>query len=283
MNKIALAVKNLKVTFGKKKEPTLKGISYEVEQGQILGVVGESGSGKSISSLAILDLLDKTAKVEAEQIQVDGIDFLALSRKEKRAHLGKTISIIFQDALNALDPTFTIGEQMIETLELHDPGKSNKEYRARAIELLVQVGITEPESRLTAYPHQLSGGQLQRIMIAMVISSNPKVLIADEPTTALDVIIQNQIVELLLEIQHKTKMTLIFISHNLALISEIADKIIVMRRGEIVETGSVADIFLNPQEDYTLALINSLPQFARNLQPIRINGKATLDEDKAHG
>ncbi|WP_222985412.1 ABC transporter ATP-binding protein [Psittacicella gerlachiana] len=271
MTKNALVVENLKVTFGKKgSTPTLKNISFTASQGKILGVVGESGSGKSVTSLAILDLLGKTATIEADKIEVNDIDFLKLTTKQKRPYLGKTISYVFQDALNALDPTYTIGQQIIETLVVHEPGKSNKEYQQMAVELLNKVGILDPESRLSAYPHQLSGGQLQRIMIGIAISSNPKILIADEPTTALDVIIQKQIVDLLLQIQKENNMTMIFISHNLALISEIADQIIVMRKGEIVEQGSVDDIFLSPKRDYTRALISSLPQFAKNLQPIAV-------------
>lgn len=269
MSNNALTVKNLKVTFGKKtNKPTLKGVSFTAPAGKVLGVVGESGSGKSVTSLAVLDLLGKVAHIEADTIEVDGIDFLNLSVKQKRPYLGKVISYIFQDALNALDPTYTIGQQIIETLQVHEPGKSSKEYHQQAVKLLEEVGIKDPESRLSSYPHQLSGGQLQRIMIGIAISSKPKILIADEPTTALDVIIQKQIVDLLLKIQRDNNMTMIFISHNLALISEIADKIIVMRKGEIVEEGSVDDIFLHPKQDYTRALISSLPQFARNLQPI---------------
>lgn len=272
MEKHVLAVKNLQVVFGKKKNPaTVKGISYAVEQGKILGIVGESGSGKSISSLAILDLLGKNAHISAEQIEIAGEDWLKLSAKEKRKRLGTTISMIFQDALNSLDPTQTIGQQMIETLEVHEPGNSYQVYRNKCVSLLEQVGIIRPEDRLNSYPHQLSGGQLQRIMIAIAISSKPKILIADEPTTALDVIIQKQIVDLLLQIQRNNNMSMIFISHNLALISEIADHIIVMKDGEIVESGSVADVFLHPQQAYTKRLLNSLPQFATNLQPIKIN------------
>ncbi|RIY34165.1 hypothetical protein CKF54_01670 [Psittacicella hinzii] len=269
-----LSVKNLKVTFGKKTNPpTLKGISFVAPEGKILGVVGESGSGKSITSLAILDILGKSAHIEAEEIKLDGIDFFNLPKKQKRNYLGKTISYIFQDALNALDPTYTIGKQIIETLQVHHPKKSVREYEEMAVELLEQVGITEPRSRLDYYPHQLSGGQLQRIMIGIAISSKPKILIADEPTTALDVIIQKQIVDLLLKIQKENNMTMIFISHNLALISEISDHIIVMSQGEIVEEGSVSDIFLNPQQEYTRALISSLPQFAKNLEPIKLANK----------
>lgn len=272
MSEKALSVKDLSVTFGSGKNQfkAVKNISYDVNHGEILGIVGESGSGKSVSSLAIMGLLGKTAKIEAEHIHVDGLDFKSMSAKERRKYLGKTISIVFQDALNSLDPTYTIGEQLIEALELHNPGQSTAQYKQQAIELLNQVGIKEPESRLKAYPHQLSGGMLQRVMIAIAISSHPKILIADEPTTALDVIIQEQIVQLLLDIQKKNNMTLVFISHNLALISEISDRIIVMRNGEIVETGTVKDIFLHPTQQYTVNLINSLPQFAKNLQPIAI-------------
>lgn len=267
---VVVDVRNLCVKFGKKKNQTtaVNKISYQVHQGEILGIVGESGSGKSVSSLAIMGLLPKTANVSADAILVDGVDFQSLSAREHRKHLGKTISIVFQDALNSLDPCYTIGEQMIEVLELHFPEKSRKEHRERAIELLTQVGITNPEARLAAYPHEMSGGMLQRVMIAIAISSNPKILIADEPTTALDVVIQKQIVDLLLKIQKENNMTMIFISHNLALISEIADRVIVMRAGQIVEQGSVNQIFTQPSQEYTIALINSLPQFAQNLRPI---------------
>lgn len=272
MSEFALKVKNLTVSFGKGKRQVtvVKNLTYDVKAGEVLGIVGESGSGKSVSSLAIMGLLDKNAAIQADEIEVAGIDFKKLTPKELRQHLGKTISIVFQDALNSLDPSYTIGQQLIEVLELNNPGKSYQDYQLQAIELLNQVGIKQPESRMKSYPHELSGGMLQRIMIAIAISSNPKILIADEPTTALDVIIQDQIVKLLLDIQAKNNMTLIFISHNLGLVSEIASNVIVMRQGEIVERGSVKEIFQNPQQDYTINLINSLPQFTKNLQPIDI-------------
>lgn len=268
-----IVVENLSVAFGKKKHriEVVKNVSYSVEAGKILGIVGESGSGKSVSSLAVMNLLDKNAHVTADKIELAGMNLLDMTSKERHKLLGRNVSMIFQDALNSLDPTYTIGDQMIEALRLYYPSESDEQYRTRALELLEQVGIREAEARLTVYPHQLSGGMLQRIVIAIAISSRPELLICDEPTTALDVIIQNQIVQLLLDIQKKNNMTMIFISHNLALISEIADYIIVMRNGQVVESGTVDDIFLNAKQPYTISLIKSLPQFTKNLQPIEID------------
>lgn len=272
MSEVILEVKDLSVTFGKKNQkPTVKNVSYNLERGKILGIVGESGSGKSVTSLAIMDLLGNDVKVDAKELKLDGMDLLKMSHKERRKLLGTTISIIFQDALNSLDPVYTIGDQMVEVLQLYKPGKSYADYWQEAIELLIKVGITHPETRMKNYPHELSGGMLQRVVIAMAISSNPKVLIADEPTTALDVIIQNQIIDLILELQKANNMSLIFISHNLALVSQIVDHIVVMKDGEVVERGTVQEIFTRPKEKYTLNLIKSLPQFANHLEPIELN------------
>lgn len=272
MSDVILSIKDLSVTFGKKgTKPAVEKVSYELKRGEVLGVVGESGSGKSVSSLAIMDLLPNTSKVEAKELMLDGKNLLAMSHRERRGLLGNTIAMIFQDALNSLDPVYTIGDQMIEVLRLYEPGKNEQEYFKQAVDLLNQVGIKQPELRMKAYPHELSGGMLQRIGIAMAISAKPKVLIADEPTTALDVLIQNQIIDLLMEIKERHNMSLIFISHNLALVSQIVDRIVVMQSGQVVETGAVKDIFLHPKQPYTINLIKSLPQFARHLSSIDLD------------
>ena len=258
-----LDVKELSVHFGDKKTPfkAVDRISYQVAQGEVLGIVGESGSGKSVSSLAIMGLIDHPGRVSAESLQFENTDLLTLESKAKRQLIGADVAMIFQDPMTSLNPAYTVGFQIMEALKTHEGG-TKKARKDRTLELLRLVGIPDPESRIDVYPHQLSGGMSQRVMIAMAIACRPKLLIADEPTTALDVTIQAQIMELLLELQKKECMSLILITHDLALVAEAADRIIVMYAGQIVEEGTAKDIFREPKHPYTQALLRSLPEFA---------------------
>ena len=258
-----LDVKELSVHFGDKNTPfkAVDRISYQVAQGEVLGIVGESGSGKSVSSLAIMGLIDHPGRVSAESLQFENTDLLTLETKAKRQLIGADVAMIFQDPMTSLNPAYTVGFQIMEALKTHEGG-TKKARKDRTLELLRLVGIPDPESRIDIYPHQLSGGMSQRVMIAMAIACRPKLLIADEPTTALDVTIQAQIMELLLELQKKECMSLILITHDLALVAEAADRIIVMYAGQIVEEGTAKDIFREPKHPYTQALLRSLPEFA---------------------
>ena len=258
-----LDVKELSVHFGDEKTPfkAVDRISYQVNQGEVLGIVGESGSGKSVSSLAVMGLIDFPGRVSAKGLAFEGKDLLSLPAKEKRELVGADIAMIFQDPMTSLNPAYTVGFQIMEAIKTHQGG-SKKERRERTLELLRLVGIPDPESRIDVYPHQLSGGMSQRVMIAMAIACKPRLLIADEPTTALDVTIQAQIVDLLLELQQKECMSLILITHDLALVAEAAHRIIVMYAGQVVEEGRAEDIFREPKHPYTQALLRSLPEFA---------------------
>ncbi|MDH2924419.1 dipeptide transport system ATP-binding protein [Nicoletella semolina] len=258
-----LEVNELSVHFGDEKAPfkAVDRISYTVNEGEILGIVGESGSGKSVSSLAVMGLIDYPGRVMAKALNFNNQDLLALKPKEKQSIVGADVSMIFQDAMTSLNPSYTVGFQIMEALKVHQGG-TKASRRERAIELLTMVGIPDPVSRLEVYPHQLSGGMSQRVMIAMAIACNPKLLIADEPTTALDVTIQAQIIDLLLELQRKENMALILITHDLALVAESANRIIVMYAGQVVEEGGATEIFKSPLHPYTQALLKALPEFA---------------------
>ncbi len=258
-----LTVENLSVSFGDEKAPfkAVDRVSYTVNEGEVLGIVGESGSGKSVSSLAIMGLIDFPGRVTAEKLHFNQNDLLALKPKEKQKIVGADIAMIFQDAMTSLNPSYTVGYQIMEALKVHQGG-SKSVRRERTIELLSLVGIPDPKSRLEVYPHQLSGGMSQRVMIAMAIACNPKLLIADEPTTALDVTIQAQIIDLLLELQRKENMALILITHDLTLVAESAHRIIVMYAGQVVEEGKAEEIFKSPLHPYTQALLKALPEFA---------------------
>ncbi|MGL9760406.1 MAG: dipeptide ABC transporter ATP-binding protein [Symbiopectobacterium sp.] len=258
-----LNVEKLSVHFGEGNNPfrAVDCISYKVEQGQVVGIVGESGSGKSVSSLAIMGLIDFPGKVMANKLEFNQHDLKSISEKERRQLVGSEVTMIFQDPMTSLNPCYTVGYQIMEAIMVHQGG--NRKTRCqRAIDLLTQVGIPDPASRLDMYPHQLSGGMSQRVMIAMAIACRPKLLIADEPTTALDVTIQAQIIELLLELQKRENMALILITHDLALVAEAAHHIIVMYAGQVVESGKAADIFHAPRHPYTQALLRALPEFA---------------------
>ncbi|KLN97573.1 dipeptide ABC transporter ATP-binding protein [Moellerella wisconsensis] len=258
-----LNIDKLSVHFGDEGAPfrAVDRISYQVEKGQVVGIVGESGSGKSVSSLAIMGLIDYPGKVTAEHLEFNGRDLLKMSEKERRNIVGADVAMIFQDPMTSLNPCFTVGYQIMEALKVHYGG-SRSTRKQRAIDLLTMVGIPDPASRLDVYPHQLSGGMSQRVMIAMAIACRPKLLIADEPTTALDVTIQAQIIELLLELQQQENMALVLITHDLALVAEAAHHIIVMYAGQVVESALAKDIFKTPRHPYTQALLRALPEFA---------------------
>ncbi|PUM87567.1 dipeptide ABC transporter ATP-binding protein [Salmonella enterica] len=251
-----LNVDQLSVHFGDEGTPfkAVDRISYSVKQGEVVGIVGESGSGKSVSSLAIMGLIDYPGRVMAENLLFNGQDLKRISEKERRNLVGAEVAMIFQDPMTSLNPCYTVGFQIMEAIKVHQGG-NKKTRRQRAIDLLNQVGIPDPASRLDVYPHQLSGGMSQRVMIAMAIACRPKLLIADEPTTALDVTIQAQIIELLLELQQKENMALVLITHDLALVAEAAHKIIVMYAGQVVETGAAQDIFRAQRREKALAMM----------------------------
>ena len=257
-----LEVRNIKSVFNtnKGKIPVVDNISFTVNKGEIVGVVGESGCGKSITALSIMGLLpDKIAKVEKGNIFFEQDDLLKKNKSEMRKIVGKKISMIFQEPMTSLNPVLTVGKQIIEVLETHEK-MSRKDRKKRTLHLLTQVGIDYPEKRIHDYPHQLSGGMRQRVMIAMALACRPSLLIADEPTTALDVTIQAQILEIIKEIKKKEKMAILIITHDLRVIAEMAEKVIVMYAGKIVEKALVNDIFKFPQHPYTKGLLNSVPR-----------------------
>jgi dipeptide transport system ATP-binding protein len=235
------------------------GVSLKLEEGEVLGVVGESGSGKSVTMLALMGLIPFPGRVRADKLSFNGRDLLTISDKERRRLTGKDVAMIFQEPTTSLNPSFTIGFQLTETLRLHE-GMDRKAAERRAVELLGLVGIPSPESRLSAYPHQMSGGMNQRVMIAMAIACNPKLLIADEPTTALDVTIQAQILDLLISLQKERNMGLVMITHNMGVVADTAQRVMVMYAGQIMEERSAADLFASPQHPYTAALLAALPE-----------------------
>lgn len=256
-----LRIKDLKVSFqsGKKFVPAVDGISFDLKDGEILGIVGESGSGKSVTSLAAMGLIPSPpGKIENGEIIFEGKDLKNLSEKEWRKIRGNQISMIFQEPMTSLNPLFTIGNQLIEAIRLHTD-LSKREAIVRSIELLKLVGIPRAEGILKEHPHQLSGGMRQRVMIAMAMACNPRVLIADEPTTALDVTIQAQILALMRDLNKKTNTTVILITHDLGVVAEICERVIVMYAGQIVEQGDVRTILKNPQHPYTKGLLKSVP------------------------
>lgn len=257
-------VKNLSIEF-KTDEGVVravKNISFRIPKGKTVGLVGESGSGKSVTSLAMMRLIPSPpGKIASGEILMDGKNLLNLSEREMRSIRGNRISMIFQEPMTSLNPVFTVGNQISETLMLHQK-MSKKEAWARSVELLRQVGIPHPEERVHTYPHKLSGGQRQRVMIAMAIACKPELLVADEPTTALDVTIQKQILELLAQIQKEKGMSMLFITHDLGVIADIADEVVVMYRGEIVEQGPTQEIFKNPKHPYTKGLLACRPSLS---------------------
>ena len=234
-------------------------LSVEIQEGKTLGIVGESGSGKSVTSLSVMKLLSQTAQIESGSISFLGRDLVRLPEPEMRRIRGKEISMIFQEPMTSLNPVYTVGFQVMEALTLHQ-GISKNEARKRTIQLFDEVGIPEPDQRVDSYPHEMSGGQKQRVMIAMALSCNPKLLIADEPTTALDVTIQAQILDILRELRDRRGMSILFITHDLGVVAEIADDVAVMFRGKLVEYGSVLEIFSTPKHPYTRGLLSCRPR-----------------------
>lgn len=256
-----LEIRNLSVDFRTKAGlfRAVDGLDLSIGGEEVVAIVGESGSGKSVAMLALMGLLPWTAVVTADRLSFDGRNLLALSKREHRSIRGKDMAMIFQEPMTSLNPCFTAGFQITEMLATH-MGGSRKEHRNRAIELLEQVGIPSPESRLEAFPHQLSGGMSQRVMIAMAIACNPRLLIADEPTTALDVTIQAQILDLLLDLQREHGMALVLITHDMAVVAETAQRITVQYAGQQVEKQDVDGLFSAPRHPYTAALLNALPE-----------------------
>ena len=257
-----LEVKDLRVSFftpaGEVK--AVGGISYELNDGEVMGIVGESGSGKSVEAYSIIGLLQSPGKVVGGSILFEGENVLEFSEQRMRNFRGNEVSMIFQNPMTCLNPVYTIGNQLIEALRCHNAEVTHKEAYDRAHEMLELVGIHDSARRMKQYPHELSGGMRQRVMIAMGLICSPKLLIADEPTTALDVTIQAQILELMKDIRQKTGMAIIFITHNLGVVADICDKISVMYAGKIVEQGSVDEIFYNPSHPYTKGLLRSMPR-----------------------
>ncbi len=267
-----LSVRDLSVAFtqGGKTQTAVDRISFDIAKGETVALVGESGSGKSVSALSVLKLLPyPAASHPSGQILFDGADLLALGEKDLRRVRGNKITMIFQEPMTSLNPLHTISQQIVEILKLHR-GMADKPARVRTLELLNEVGIRDPQKRLDAYPHQLSGGQRQRVMIAMALANEPQLLIADEPTTALDVTVQAQILELLDGLKKKNGMSMLFITHDLGIVRKVADRVCVMTKGKIVETGPTKDIFANPQHEYTRHLLAAEPK-----------GKPPLADDTA--
>ncbi|MFD2176264.1 ABC transporter ATP-binding protein [Veronia pacifica] len=262
MNDVVLSVRNLETEFLTDNGPVkvLHGVSFDVKKGKTLGLVGESGCGKSVTSMSIMGLLPKPyGNVVSGEIIYRNKDLVTLPASEMYEMRGNNIAIIFQDPMTALNPVHTIGKQLMEVLELHRPELAKKERRQYALEMLDKVKIPMPEKRLDEYPHNLSGGMRQRVMIAMALACKPDILICDEPTTALDVTVQASILELMNDLQEETGMSMIFITHDLGVVAEVCDDVAVMYAGKIVEKADVFDIFDNPQHPYTKRLLGFMP------------------------
>ncbi len=257
-------------------------VSLSVDHGRIHAIVGESGSGKSVAMLAVMGLLPKTARVTADQIMFDGKDFLKIGAEERRKIIGKDMTMIFQEPMTSLNPCFTVGFQLGEALKTH-LGMDKEQQRARAVELLKDVGIPAPEQRLSAYPHQFSGGMAQRVMIAMALACKPKLIIADEPTTALDVTIQAQILDLLTKLQKETGTALVLITHSMGVVAETAETVSVHYAGQKVEEQSVIDLFRTPRHPYTAALLSALPERAKGEKLNSIPGTVPGQFDRPIG
>jgi peptide/nickel transport system ATP-binding protein len=251
-----LEVNHLSISF--RDQTVVRDLTFSVGQGEVLGLVGESGSGKSLTSLSILRLLDVSARVEGS-IRFEGTDLLTLKQEEMRCYRGRKIAMIFQEPMTALNPVMPVGRQIAEAIETHQPELDRKQVRAAVLEAMAAVAIAEPEQRIRDYPHQFSGGQRQRLLIAMALVNQPSLLIADEPTTALDVTVQAQILLLLKSLQQRAGLGMLFISHDLAVVAQVADRVAVMRRGVLLETGSRDQVFLEPRHSYTKSLLGAVP------------------------
>jgi peptide/nickel transport system ATP-binding protein len=251
-----LEVDQLSIYF--RDQAVVRDLTFSVGQGEVLGLVGESGSGKSLTSLSILRLLDSAARVEGA-IRFEGQDLLTLKPEQMRRYRGRRIAMIFQEPMTALNPVMPVGQQIAEAIEAHQPELSRKQVRDAVVEAMTAVAIAEPEQRRRDYPHQFSGGQRQRLLIAMALVNHPSLLIADEPTTALDVTVQAQILLLLKDLQQRNGLGMLFISHDLAVVAQIADRVAVMRRGMLLETGTRDQVFLHPRHAYTKSLLGAVP------------------------
>ena len=260
MSEHLLSVVDLNTSFRTERGEVMavNGVSFNLDEGKILGIVGESGSGKSVTAYSIMQILEKNGSIKKGQVLYKGQDITKYSEKQMRDFRGKCCSIIFQDPMTSLNPVFTIGNQLKEAIELHTE-RRGKEAMARAIEMLTLVGVNEPEKRVKQYPYELSGGMRQRVMIAMALACEPDILIADEPTTALDVTIQAQILELMQSLQKKLGMAIIMVTHDLGVIADMCDEIIVMYGGRVCERGTAEDIFYRPSHEYTKGLLKSIP------------------------
>ena len=260
-----LEIEDLRIEFGTPQRPVraVEGIDLAIDAAEVVGLVGESGSGKSVTALALLGLVDYPGRVHAKRMAFAGRDLLTASAEARRALAGRDIAMIFQDPLTSLDPCYTVGFQLDEALKLHGSAAERDDAtvrHARAVELLREVEIADPLARLRAYPHQLSGGMAQRVMIAMAIAGQPKLLIADEPTTALDVTVQAQVLALLMRLRREHRMAVLLITHDLAIVAETADRVVVMYAGQVMETGPVPALFEAPRHPYTHALLEALPE-----------------------
>ncbi len=267
-----LSVRNLRTTFRTDggEFAAVDDVSFDIAPGEALGVVGESGSGKSVLALSILGLLpDPPARIAGGSIHFEGQELVGLSKNALRRHRGAAIGMIFQEPMTSLNPVFSIGNQIIEAIRTHEP-LSERAARTRAIELLGRVGISSPERRLEQYPHQFSGGMRQRVMIAMALACNPRLLIADEPTTALDVTIQAQLLDLLSDLRRETGMAVLLITHNMGVIAEFADRVMVMYAGRIAEEGPVESIFDDPRHPYTRGLLGSTPTLLHDAPRLQV-------------
>ena len=280
-----LEIRNLTVEFGPRAQPfaAVQGLDLDVDRGEFLGIVGESGSGKSVAMLALMGLVEAPGRVSADLLRFDGQDLLKLSPRERRRITGRDIAMIFQDPMTSLDPSYTVGFQIMETLKVHQPAPKAR-LREQALELLRRVEMPDAEARLGAFPHQLSGGMCQRVMIAIALACSPKLLIADEPTTALDVTIQAQVLALLMQLQRSQDMALLLITHDLALLAERARRIAVMYAGELVEVQGLPALFDAPAHPYTEALLASIPERSRGAERLpTLPGSVPGQYDRPHG
>jgi dipeptide transport system ATP-binding protein len=279
-----LEIRNLSVTFATRHGSfkVVDGVDVSVEPNEVVAIVGESGSGKSVAMLAVMGLLPFTATVTADRLAFEGYDLRALADKERRAIIGKDIAMIFQEPMSSLNPCFTAGFQIGEVLRTH-LGMDRSARKRRVAELLAEVGITDPERRANSFPHQLSGGMSQRVMIAMALACRPKLLIADEPTSALDVTVQAQILDLLIDLRDEFGMAIMIITHNMGVIAETADRVAVMYAGRVVEIGPVVEVIKHPAHPYTEGLMGSIPERARERRLPSIPGVVPGQFDKPNG
>lgn len=261
-----LQVKDLRTSFmtGAGEVQAVRGVNFSLGRGEALGIVGESGSGKSVTSMSILQLLGSNAVIKSGGIEFEGRNIVMMNKRELRSLRGARISMIFQDPMSSLNPLMRVGVQIAEMLEMHNPGMSAEEVKAEVLRLMTLVRIPEPEKRFRSYPHEFSGGMRQRVMIAMALACRPDVLIADEPTTALDVTIQDQILKLLRSLQDEFHMSIIFITHDLGVVAELCSRVLVMYGGLIMEEALIDDLFERPAHPYTMGLLNSIPSVAQD-------------------